>query len=622
MEFSDDEMHSNVDDDELMSDVDSDGNDDVVDDDAVDDPTSMDYANDVVGDTESRRHSPLSASSAINEYISSLDMNHKFLKNYQYLILQYFMSKYCKKRDMLLLWLSVGRGKTLLSIACGIAGLKTKMFKRVVILSPKAIQDEFKKNMELYCRLSKGNVEEYSKYFTMIAYNSWKANEELSHIKNLEHTLFIIDEAHLFMKSIIKVQLLPDELEDKHKLKNVGNAKKMYDRIKGLKHKKVLALTGTPSAKTPYETVPMFNLAYEDDLFTENYNEFNEKYLDMDRNQMKNVGELVKKLDGLIAYVPAVGGGVSSTNTVNVRATPLTIVNIEMSYEQYEQYLIDYEKELNELGFTNKRNVYGLMFGAKSSFHAKTFEDCVYWNHNLTNVDKEDRYVGNIVVDAKHCPKILRMYSDSEKVNGTCVFYFRFTSMYGIGAMEEMLKMKGFTRLKSGEDPFASEGKRYVVFSGDVGMNTRNKWKDMFNDKRNKYGKYIKYLLLSPSGSVGITLKNVRFLGIGSVEFNYSAIRQILGRVNRLNSHVDLPEQDRTLTNKIYVMTKNMRKFKEDEERIKKVCERAAPGSNEIAPSIEKIILYDSWKDDLINEDFKNRVLVKASITEEIWDKF
>lgn len=556
----------------------------------------------------------LNASDDINDYISSLNLNHKFLKDYQYLIYQYFLSKWCKKRNMLLLWLSVGRGKTLLSISCGIAGLKTKMFKRVVILSPKAIQDEFIKNLRLYCKLAKveKDFDEYRKYFIMIAYNSWKANEELSHIKNLEHTLFIIDEAHLFMKSIIKVQLLPTQMEDKKALKNIGNAKKIYDRIKGLKHKKVLALTGTPSAKTPYETIPLFNLAYDEDLFTENYNEFNDKYIDNDSQTMKNRNELIKKLDGLIAYVPPI--------TKGVKATPLTIVNVEMSYEQYGQYLIDYEKELKELGFTNKRNVYGLLFGAKSSFHAKTFEDCVYWNDELTNVDKEDRYKGKIKVDMKHCPKILKMYEDTEKINGTCVFYFRFTSMYGIETMEEMLKMKGYERLDG--DPFGGEGKRYVVFSGDVGMNTRNKWKDLFNDKRNKYGKYIKYLLLSPSGSVGITLKNVRYLGIGSVEFNYSAIRQILGRVNRLNSHEDLPEYDRTIVNKIYVMTKNMRKFREDEEFIRKLCERRAPGSDEIAPSIEKIILYDSWKDDLINEDFKNNVLVKASITEKIYDKF
>lgn len=568
-----------------------------------------------------------SASKEINDYIESLNMTHNFLKNYQYIIYQYFMSKYYKDKDMLLLWLSVGRGKTLLSIVCGIAGIRSGMFDKIIILSPKSVQDEFVKNLMLYCMLIHNNdkdearneYDECIKFFKMVAYNSWKANEELSKIKSLNNSLFIIDEAHLFMKSIIKVNLLPDELKDKTKMKNIGNAKKIYDKIKGLKNKKILALTGTPSAKTPYETIPLFNLAYKKDLFTEDYNEFNDKYIDKDNGMMKNIDELVRKLNGLVAYVPY---NMKENGNKQVNATVLNLINVEMSYEQYGQYLIDYEKELKETGFSNKRNVYGLLFGAKSSFHAKTFEDCIYYNSNLTNLDKEDRYIGDIIIDEKHCPKIIKMFNDSKIINGTCVFYFRFTRMYGIGAMEEMLKMNGYKRLKQNEDPFMKEGKRYVVFSGDIGMNTRNKWKDLFNDPRNKYGKYIKYLLLSPSGSVGITLKNVRFLGIGSVEFNYSAIRQILGRVNRLNSHEDLPPNDRTLTNNIYIMTKNMKRFKENKEFIMKLCERKAPGSDEVAPTIEKIILYDSWKDDVINEDFKNRVLVKASITERVYKKF
>lgn len=86
----------------------------------------------------------LNASEDINKYMETLNYNHKFLKNYQYLIYQYFLSKYYLKKDLLLLWLSVGRGKILLSIACGISGITSKMFDKIIILSPKSIQDEFK----------------------------------------------------------------------------------------------------------------------------------------------------------------------------------------------------------------------------------------------------------------------------------------------------------------------------------------------------------------------------------------------------------------------------------------------------------------------------------------------
>lgn len=579
----------------------------------------------------------LNASKEINEYIESLNINHKFLKDYQYLIYQYFLSKYFKNKQLLLLWLSVGKGKTLLSISCGIAGLQSKMFDKIIILSPKSIQDEFKKNLKLYCKLlypsdesnMKKEYKNYKEFFYLVAYNSWKSYENLMNIKKLENSLFIIDEAHLFMKSIIKVQLLPNESISNTKnteatptrefpqkgKEYVGNAKKIYDKIKSLKSKKILALTGTPSAKTPFETIPMFNLAYKHNLFSENYIEFNEKYIDKNTGTIKHKEDLIKKLDGLIAYVPNI-------NNNSVKVSNLNIVYIEMSELQYKQYIIDYEKELNESGFSNKKNIYGILFGAISSFHAKTFEDCIYYNSNLKNKDKEDRYKGKIIIDSIHTPKIIRMYNDSQKINGTCVFYFRFTRMYGIGAMEECLNMKGYKKLKLNEDPFISPSKRYVIFSGDINMRTRNKWKDYFNDKRNMYGKYIKYLLLSPSGSVGITLKNVRYLGIGSVSFNFSEVKQILGRVNRLNSHEDLPQKDKTLSNNIYIMRKNMRYFRDNEKYIKMISSRTAPGSSEICPTIEEIIYRDSIEDDKINEDFKNNVLIKASITETVFKKF
>ena len=285
-----------------------------------------------------------------------------------------------------------------------------------------------------------------------------------------------------------------------------------------------------------------------------------------------------------------------------------------MSESQYKQYLIDYEKELNEKGFTNKRNVFGLPFGAKSSFHAKTFEDCIYWNDSLTNkVEDKDRYIGSIKIDSEHCPKILKMFNDTKSINGTCVFYFKFVKMYGTETMETKLKQEGYILPANDEDIFTAKRKRYVLFTGNVPYETRIKWKNYFNDKRNMYGEYIKYLILSPSGSVGVTLKNVRYLGIGSVEFNYSSIRQIMGRVNRLNSHVDLPVNDRTLNNFIYISTKNVKYYKKHKKEIDKICYRKAPNHIEEAPTIERIIFQDSLEDDKINESFR-QCLISSSV--------
>lgn len=592
----------------------------------------------------------LTISRAVGEgFIAAFQPQRRnFLKRYQELIVNYFKSPAFRDKVLLLLYMEVGTGKTLTSLACGIEGLKTGMFRRIVILSPKAVQDEFERNLEMYYRISgKPGYKETREKITMIPYNAGNAQTQFRKLGDLEHTLFIIDEAHLFMKSVIKSAIEDKSMsgtkrkntKKKHvestavsrKVKlpssirggvrdnsrrvslsqstagtNIGNAKNIYDMIDKLKHKKVICLTGTPASKHPFETVPMFNLAGCN--LPTNYDTFIDEYVNVNQHTIKNRARLVDKIRGLVAFVG------SEAKTQNLKATPLEQVNVEMSEPQYKQYLIDYEKEVNEKGFTNQRNVFGLPFGAKSSFHAKTFEDCIYWNDKLTNKPEDkNRYPGTINADRIHTPKCWKMYEDSQKYNGSCVFYFKFVKMYGTDCMEVVLQQNGYRLTKPTEDVFEKKDKRYVLFTGNIPYKTRLRWKQMFNDKRNMKGEYIKYLLLSPSGAVGVTLRNVRFLGIGSVEFNYSTVRQILGRVNRLNSHINLPESERKLDNKLYIMTKNMKWYNKNKKSIDKLCNRIAPGYPEKCPTIERCIYQDSLLDDEINEEFRE-CLREASI--------
>jgi uncharacterized protein YeeX (DUF496 family) len=281
------------------------------------------------------------------------------------------------------------------------------MFKRIIILSPKAVQDEFERNLQMYYNISKQpGYEKTREKITMIPYNAGNAQTQFRKLGNLEDSLFIIDEAHLFMKSVIKAAIedkskkigkkkpksstslsdyisesvlridMEDSIESsvnrKHRTnrltgadkesakgKNIGNAKQIYDMIDRLKHKKVICLTGTPASKHPFETVPMFNLAGCD--FPMDYEKFIDQYINVNQHTIKNRQALINKLKGLVAFVSG------DAKAQNLKATPLEQVNVEMSEPQYKQYLIDYEKELNEKGFTNTVNVFGLPF----TFNAK-----------------------------------------------------------------------------------------------------------------------------------------------------------------------------------------------------------------------------------------------------------
>lgn len=571
------------------------------------------------------------SSKEIDDFMKNLPQKHKFLKNYQYLILQYFLSPLFKNRQYLLISAGPGRGKSLLTVSCAIAGLQRGMFEKIIILCPKAIIDEFEKNLLLYFELqnkstAQANYAKYLKYFIAIAYNSWMAYSRFKAIKNLEKTLFVIDESHIFFKAVIKVNLMPQDLKNKD-MKYIGNCKRIYDIIYNTKHKKVLALTGTPSSKHPFSEIPGFNLSYKKDLFDNNYLTFCDKYIDFHTKQIVHVQELRDKIDGLVAYVPDISEIKDKQKRIQFGlpvAKELELVYVEMSEPQYKQYLIDYEKELKENAFSSKKNVYGLVFGSTSSFHSKTFQDALFWNESLRNYPHEDRLKGKLIVDNIHCPKIVRMYKDSEKIDGCVVFYFKFVNVYGCELMAKCLEMHDYEKIDiyNIDDVFEEKKLRYIMFTGEENSKFRNKCKDIFNDERNKRGDFCRCVILSGSGLTGITLKNTRLLSIGSVSFNVSELKQLMARCNRIGSHSYLPVKDRTIEYRLYLMKKNKSYYLKHKKMIDKLCSRTAVSCTETCPTIETIIYYDSLEDQKLNDDFIEKVLIPASITNKLYKDF
>lgn len=506
------------------------------------------------------------------------------LTSYQTKIQNFFLKTH---QTVLLLYMKVGTGKTLTSLACAIKAVETGKYENIIILSPKSVQHEFKSNLDLYAIFTKYNQNINNK-IKLIAYNGNNAQKKFKELKLKSNCIFIIDELHLFLRSVIKVNLLEDQTKN-----NVGNCNSILNMIKNIKNKRIIGLTGTPSAKFPFELVPFFNLDPQCKL-PETIDEFNEKFIDETTKKILNQNILKTQLKNLVAYV-------DKEDTQYLKATDLIEEEIEMSEQQYIKYLTDYQSELNERSFSNKYNKYGLAFGMKSTFHCKTFQDSIYVG------EYKGDYNSNIDVD--HCPKIIKMYDDTKNINGLCAFYFRFVD-FGIKTMEAKLIKEKYTEfdLKN-----KNKGNHYILFTGNESSEYRNKCKEIYNSDENKYGEYIKYILISPSGSVGVTLKNVRYLGIGCVEFNYSMITQIMGRVNRLNSHIALPVKDRTLLNKIYISVKNQKYYNKHKQQIDKYCNRTTYQYNEKGLCIERIIFQDSIYDDMINVNFR-KILEDISI--------
>lgn len=123
-----------------------------------------------------------------------------------------------------------------------------------------------------------------------------------------------------------------------------------------------------------------------------------------------------------------------------------------------------------------------------------------------------------------------------------------------------------------------------------------HKRKNVDIERRNKYGEIIKFILISPSGAEGISLKNVRQVHILEPYWNPIRNKQVIGRAVRLNSHIDLDESERNVQVYMYIMqfSESQRKttiakidnFLTTDEIIYKIAER----KNKLILQIESVL--------------------------------
>ena len=66
-------------------------------------------------------------------------------------------------------------------------------------------------------------------------------------------------------------------------------------------------------------------------------------------------------------------------------------------------------------------------------------------------------------------------------------------------------------------------------------------------------GEIIKIIMISPAGTAGINLSNVRQVHIMEPFWNYIRVDQVLGRAARMESHIALPEGERNVEQYLYL---------------------------------------------------------------------
>jgi len=167
-------------------------------------------------------------------------------------------------------------------------------------------------------------------------------------------------------------------------------------------------------------------------------------------------------------------------------------------------------------------------------------------------------------------PKYTKIINRIENSEGSNTIYSRLKNREGLMALFSMLKRKGWTEFNISfvnnewQCQHGNE-KTYCIYSDNI---YKEYIKHIFNNElseipidlrkklpfqTNLNGEIINSLFITASASEGITLRNVRNLHIIESHWSNIRLKQVIGRVNRFNSHIDLPLEKRTVNVYKYV---------------------------------------------------------------------
>jgi hypothetical protein len=162
---------------------------------------------------------------------------------------------------------------------------------------------------------------------------------------------------------------------------------------------------------------------------------------------------------------------------------------------------------------------------------------------------------------------------------GLHLLYSFFASLEGIGILRLAMKRSGFAEFEpkrvNGEwvvetDPEDADKPRFAVYSGSTHQEAKEIIRDVYNNNwaalppgvaaalprgsdGNLYGAAIKLLMITAAGAEGINLRNTRYVHIVEPYWHMVRLEQVIGRARRLKSHMDLPEELRTVEAFVYM---------------------------------------------------------------------
>ena len=221
-----------------------------------------------------------------------------------------------------------------------------------------------------------------------------------------------------------------------------------------------------------------------------------------------------------------------------------------------------------------------------------------------------------------YSPKFLHLLHnilDKQHV-GLHLIYSQFRTLEGIGIIKLVLETNGFSQFKIKQSslgdwtidmtPEEQERPCFALYTGTETPEEKEIIRNIFNSKwknvpksitdqlmrrttNNMYGEVIKILMITASGAEGINLRNVRYVHITEPYWHPVRTEQIIGRARRICSHIDLPEELRTVDVFLYIMRFTARQIASDNDESLNIRMNDKSKTDGITPMSTDQSLYE-----------------------------
>jgi superfamily II DNA or RNA helicase len=425
------------------------------------------------------------------------------------------------------------------------------------------------------------------------------------YIPNFNNTVVIVDEAHNVTNNDVYIALFNTLSRSFNYRLILLTATPMYDNPKEIFEISNLLNVGTPSLRLPVRNELFKNSDY---LVKQPSPLINNSILSGGITRITDSGlvALSKSLYGKVSYIkpntdtnPKVI--VQGTELILGRKGTTNVVLCEMSDYQFSVY----EQALNlDMTSTNNQSTSidyivdtddskskaSSLFKNASDASTIAFPNNMFGKDGFKSLDESQMHKTlHINTVTKYSQKLFQIITNINNTPGNVFVYSNYVNFGGTSLIKHLLLANGYEEFKNS----SSKGKRFIIFDESSSIETREKYRRIFNSKSNKDGDIVKIVVGSPIMSEGITLKNVRQVHILEPSWNMSRVNQIIGRAVRNYSHDDLLPEQRTVDvfKYVSVYSESPKTFFIDKEKY--ILSEEKDRSNKVVEKMLKRISFD-----------------------------